>query len=64
MNKISGLSNTLLCGTTIGGLTFAVPAAAQTDERIQAIEQQIKALQAQLVPYRPTLDTSCVKKSH
>jgi hypothetical protein len=38
-----------LCWTTaIGGLSLAQPATAQTDARIQTIEQEIKSLQTQL----------------
>src|ERR1700733_85781 len=48
MNKINPINYGLLCTAAIGALVLARPAVAQTDTRIQSIEQQIKALQGQL----------------
>ena len=48
MNKINPFNHALLCTAAIGALVLARPAVAQTDTRIQSIEQQIKALQGQL----------------
>ncbi len=48
MTRLKVFNRALLCASTISGLALAQPAAAQTDARIQTIEQQIKSLQAQL----------------
>lgn len=48
MRRSTTVKAALLCATALAALALAQPAAAQSDGRIQTIEQQIKALQAQL----------------
>ncbi|WP_158930991.1 hypothetical protein [Acidisphaera sp. S103] len=57
MNKINLFNYTLLCTAAIGVLVFARPAVAQTDTRIQSIEQQIKSLRGQLGQVKADLAT-------
>ena len=48
MMRPKSFARVLLCTSTLSGLALIRPAFAQTDARIQTIEQQIKALQSQL----------------
>lgn len=48
MNRLGNLNYALGCALVVSGATSVTPAAAQSDTRIEAIEQQIKALQSQL----------------
>jgi hypothetical protein len=57
MNKFRYVTQLLPGATAIVGIGGAHPAAAQTDTRIQAIEQQIKALQNQLGQVKADLAT-------
>ena len=42
------LKYSLFCSTLVTGFWLSFPAAAQTDQQLESIEQQIKALQRQL----------------
>jgi hypothetical protein len=48
MRSSSTVKAAFMCATALGACSLARPAAAQTDTRIQTIEQHIKALQDQL----------------
>jgi outer membrane murein-binding lipoprotein Lpp len=48
MKSLKGFNRALLAASTLGGLAFSGPTDARGDDRLQAIEQQIKALQAEL----------------